>query len=118
MKRILTIALLAGLLVLVAFLLMSFTKGTSSGIPSPPSDEPNPNNEFTELPTSDLGKEVYSAYGNAVRYTLNFNTVDTPAKDALLGIITGEKLLGDRESEDLFYVLDDKYLVSKLLVRF
>lgn len=118
MKRILTIALFIGLLVLVAFLVMSFSSGTSSNAPTPENDAPNPNNEFTELPTSDIGKQVYSAYGNAVRYTLNFNTVDTPDKDALLGVITGEKLLGDRDSQDLFYVLDDKYLVSKSLVRF
>lgn len=119
MKRFLTVILLIAVATGVIWLLTSFIRKGSVSLPSGPMDDtPNPNNVFTNLPTSDVGKNVYSAYGNATRYTLNLNTVDTPAKDALLGKITGEKLLGDQGSEDVYYVLDDKYLVVKALVKF
>lgn len=91
-------------------------KKDTVALPPAPVDVLNPNNNFDDVSSPDTGKKAYSKYGNATTSTLNLVTVKTFAKDELIGTITGEKILGDTNTADYFYVIDEIYLVSKALV--
>lgn len=95
--------------------------------PSPPVDNQPPSDDAppTDIPLSnslalasspDAGKKAYSKFGNAAVYNKALQTIKTPAKDALIGTVTGEAYMKEN-TDDKFYIVDDKYLVSKDLVK-